>query len=91
LPLFTELGSGSRGTALGIAAMCVTVSRALATLIGVSLFDARGMSWVASTSAVAMLAGAALFWRAGDPGVQRLRLQPVDNVLDSDSNQDSSE
>ncbi len=91
LPLFTELGSGSRGTALGIAAMCVTVSRALATLIGVLLFDARGMSWVGSTSAVAMLTGAVLFWRAGDPGVQRVRLQPVDKVLDSDTAQDRHE
>ncbi len=83
IPLFTELSSGARGTALGITVMSITVSRAIATIGGAAMFDRLGMSWIGLSAALTMAVGVILIWRAGDPGVKRLASQDMGKVLDS--------
>ncbi|MFV1989388.1 MAG: MFS transporter [Acidimicrobiales bacterium] len=82
IPLFTELSSGARGTALGIVVMSITVSRAFATIGGAALFDRFGMTWIGLSAALTMITGVVLIWRAGDPGVTRLASQDMGTVLD---------
>lgn len=82
IPMFTELNSGARATALGIAMMFITGARAAATLVGAKVFESHGMTWLGVSTAIMMLAGALLVWNAGDPGDQALPLEVVSKVSD---------